>query len=126
MGGAITRRFNERIPVCAINIREQHVITYKYLKEDLSYCAVLYKTEPNEIDQRFYVFSPRNQAALHAGVDKKDIVSTFRAAKDALIAYDEEVEKELLRKIADEDTTLCDCLWFLLLPQLIREFQAAY
>ena len=110
----LTKYARQNLPVCAINIREQHVITYKFLKEDLSYCAVLYKTEPNEIDQRFYVFSPRNQAALHAGVDKKEITSTFRAAKDALIAYDEEVEKELLRKIADEDTTLCDCLWFLI------------
>ena len=110
----LTKYARQNLPVCAINIREQHVITYKYLKEDLSYCAVLYKTEPNEIDQRFYVFSPRNQATLHAGVDKKEIASTFRAAKDALVSYDEEVEKELLRKIADEDTTLCDCLWFLI------------
>lgn len=110
----LTKYARQNLPLCAINIREQHVVTYKYLKEDLSYCAVLYKTEPNEIDQRIYVFSPLIQSALQAGIDKKEVASAYRAAKDALITYDEEVEKELLRKIADEDTTLCDCLWFLI------------
>lgn len=110
----LTKYARQNLPLCAINIREQHTITHKYLKEDLSSCAVLYKTEPNEIDQRFYVFSPRMQAALQEGIDKKEVVATYRAAKDALIPYDEETEKELLRKIADEDTSLCDCLWYLI------------
>lgn len=110
----LTKYAKQNLALCAINIRELHVVTYKYLREDLSNCAVLYKSEPNEIDQRFFVFSPRMQAALQDGIDKKEVAEMYRAAKDALIPYDEETEKELLRKIADEDSTLCDCLWFLI------------
>lgn len=110
----LTKYARNNLGQCAINIREQHIITYKYVKEDPSNLAVLYKIGPQEIDQRILVFSPRMQGALQEGIDKKDVVGTYLSARDNLVAYDDETEKEFLRKIGDEDSTLCDCIWFLI------------
>lgn len=54
------------------------------------------------------------QGALQEGIDKKDVVGTYLSARDNLVAYDDETEKEFLRKIGYEDSTLCDCIWFLI------------
>lgn len=110
----LTKFAKANLPLCAINIQEQHCISYKYQCSDLNNFAVLYKTEPGEIDQRIVVFSPRMQSKLQEGIDKKEAASAYLAAKDNLIPYDEETEKELLRMIGDEDKTLCNCLWFLI------------
>ena len=80
---------------------KMEIITYKYVKEDPSNLAVLYKIGPQEIDQRILVFSPRMQGALQEGIDKKDVVGTYLSARDNLVAYDDETEKEFLRKIGD-------------------------
>lgn len=110
----LTKFAKENLPLCAINILEQHHVTYKYQRNDLQNCSVLYKVGPNEIDKRLIVFSPRMQFQIQQGIDNKEIAATYKAAKDNLIPYEEETEKELLRMVGDEDKTLCDCLWFLI------------
>lgn len=110
----LTKYATQNLSQCVINIQEQRLVTYKYLKEDLCNSAVLYKTGPEEIDQRILAFSPRMQGLLQEGIDKKEVASTYLAAKDNLIPYDLETEKELLRKVGDEDSSLCNCLWFLI------------
>lgn len=110
----LTKFAKNNLSQCAINIQEQHLVTYKYQKEDLYNFAILYKTDPAEIDQRILAFNPRMQSEIQSGIDDKEVAATYQTAKDHLIPYDEESEKELLRMIADEDKTLCDCLWFLI------------
>lgn len=109
----LSRSAKKNLPSCVINIQEQHYKTYEYACEDLFNFAVLYKTE-SSVDQRIVVFSPRMQSQLKEGVDEKEVKQTYMAARDNLIPYDEEVEKELLRKIGDEDCTLCNCLWYMI------------
>ncbi len=110
----LTKFAKNNLSQCAINIQEQHLVTYKYQKEDLCNFAILYKTDPAEIDQRILAFNPRMQSEIQSGIDDKEVAATYQTAKDHLIPYDEESEKELLRMIADEDKTLCDCIWFLI------------
>ncbi len=110
----LTKFAKNNLSQCAINIQEQHLVTYKYQKEDFCNFAILYKTDPAEIDQRILAFNPRMQSQIQSGIDDKEVAATYQTAKDHLIPYDEESEKELLRMIADEDKTLCDCLWFLI------------
>lgn len=99
---------------CAINITEQRLVTYKYIKEDLSSSAVLYKSEANEVDQRIIAFSPKKQSALQESVDKAEVAAAFRAARANLLSsYDDEEEKTLLKMMADVDCSLCNCLWYL-------------
>lgn len=110
----LTKFAKNNLSQCAINIQQQHQVTYKYQKEDFCNFAILYKTDPAEIDQRILVFNPRMQSQIQSGIDDKEVAATYQTAKDHLVPYDEESEKELLRMIADEDKTLCDCLWFLI------------
>lgn len=110
----LTKFAKNNLPLCALNIQEQHLVTYKYQKEDYSTLAILYKTDPTEIDQRILAFNPRMQSQIQSGIDDKEVAATYQIAKDHLVPYDEETEKELLRMIGDEDKTLCDCLWFLI------------
>lgn len=109
----LTKSAKKNIGSCALNIREQHFLSYEYVREDLYNCAVLYKTE-SSVDQRIITFSPRMQSQLQEGIDTKDVKKAYMAARDNLVPYDESVEKELLRRIGDEDCTLSNCLWFLI------------
>ena len=110
----LTKYAKNNLPQCAINIQALHFVSYKYCAEDYSGYACLYKIDPSEVDNRILAFNPRVQAELNKGIDDKEMAATFQAAKDNLIPYDEDTEKELLRMIGDEDKTLCDCLWFLI------------
>lgn len=110
----LTKYARNNLSQCAINIQALHFINYKYCNEDYNGYACLYKTGPSEVDKRILAFNPRLQAELNKGIDDKDVTAAFKAAKDNLIPYDENTEKELLRMIGDEDKTLCDCLWFLI------------
>lgn len=110
----LTKFAKNNLPQCTINIQEQRFLTYKYQKEDFCNFAILYKTGPTEIDQRILAFNPRMQFQIQSGIDDKEVAATYKTAKDKLIPYDEETEKELFRMIADENKTLCDCLWFLI------------
>jgi hypothetical protein len=111
----LTKLARTCLPQCAINITEQRLVTYKYIQEDLANYAVLFKTEPGEIDQRIIAFSPKMQSALQEGLDNADVVAAYRNARANLdSAYDDEEEKELLRKLGDEDCSLCNCLWYLI------------
>ena len=95
-------------------VARRDLVTYKYQKEDYCNFAVLYKTDPTEIDKRILAFNPRMQSQIQSGIDDKEVATTYQIAKDHLVPYDEETEKELLRMIGDEDKTLCDCLWFMI------------
>lgn len=110
----LTKFAKANLSQCVINIQEQYLVTYKYQKEDFYNFAILYKTDPAEIDQRILAFNPRMQSHIQSGIDDREVATTYKTAKDHLIPYDEVTEKELLRMIADEDKTLCDCLWFLI------------
>ena len=110
----LTKFAKNNLPQCAINIQALHFVNYKYCNEDLYGYAYLTKIDPSEVDIRILAFNPRVQAELNKGIDNKEMAATFQAAKDNLIPYDEDTEKELLRMIGDEDKTLCDCLWFLI------------
>ena len=109
----LSRSAKKNLPSCVINIQEQHYKAYKYACEDLFNFAVLYKKE-SSVDQRIIVFSPRMKSQLQEGIDEKEVRQAYMTARDNLVPYDEEVEKELLRKIGDEDCTLCNCLWYLI------------
>lgn len=45
---------------------------------------------------------------------KEDMQKAYSTALDNLLPDNEEIEKELLRLIGDEEKSLCNCLWFLI------------
>lgn len=111
----LTKRAKTNLRTCALNIREQHFITYKYAQEDLSCYAMMYKVDADEIDRRLLLFSPRIQSGLKESMDDKDVPSIYaNAMKDILGSSDDETEKEFLRLLRDEDTTLCQSLAFMI------------
>ena len=104
---------------CAINICEQIVHKYKHQGEELKSYAVLYKFGGG--DERILTFLPGVQAEIKKTIQKHyaaatddDIQTAYSYALGNLLPVNEEVEKELLRLIGDEDKTLCDCLWYLI------------
>ena len=105
----LTKRAKTNLPTCSLNIREQHFITYKYAQEDLSCYAMMYKVDADEIDQRLLLFSPRIQSGLKESMDDKDVPGIYANAMK-----DDETEKEFLRLLRDEDTTLCQSLAFMI------------
>lgn len=110
----LTKAAKSNLPVCAVNIREQRFINYTHYQDDLFPYSVLYRLNADDIDQRILMFSPRLQSQLKLDVDKKEVAAAFCAAKDNLVLYEEEIEKGLLRRIGDEDISLCQCLWYMI------------
>ena len=84
------------------------------MQDDLSNLTVLYKMDSG-IDFRVYAFAPKIQSQLNKGVDDEEANKAYiNASKYLALSYNEEVEKELLRKIGDPDCTLCNCLCYLM------------
>lgn len=102
------------LPFCVINIQERHRGVYEHANDDISNLAVLYKIVPG-IDSRILAFSPKIQSQLNKGIDDEEAnKACINASKYLTLSYNEEVEKELLRKIGDPDCTLCNCLYYLM------------
>lgn len=61
------------------------------------------------IDQRMLTFHPKYQANFK--YEEDDVYSAFR---DHILTYDENEEIELVKRLGDPTTTLCQCLWYLM------------
>jgi hypothetical protein len=90
-----------------INIRELHFADYAYSDSGISPFAFLKKVIGP--DKRFYAFHPNFQANLK--VNEEEQVYSYALAEISSNDYEE--EKELIRRISDPDTSLCQCLWFM-------------
>ncbi len=90
-----------------INIRELHFTDYAYDDVGISPFAFLKKVI--ETDKRLYAFHPNFQANLK--VSEEEQVYSYALAEISSNDYEE--EKELIRRISDPDTSLCQCLWFM-------------
>ena len=92
---------------CVINIREHKYTTYRNIQKDFVGFAVLYHGEG--IDQRMLTFHPKYQANFK--YEEDDVYLAFR---DHILTYDENEEIELVKRLGDPTTTLCQCLWYLM------------
>lgn len=111
----LTKRAKTNLQTCVLNIREQHFIRYKYAQEDFSCYAMMHKVGADEIDQRLLLFSPHIQSELKESIENKDVAGIYAdAMKDILGSSDDETEKEFLRLLRDEDTSLCKSLIFMI------------
>lgn len=108
-GGALhlTSKAKKNLAQCAINIHEQKYTNYKNMQKDFIGFAVLYSVEG--IDQRILTFHPKYQANF-----KYEPEEVYSAFNEHISAYDENEEIELVKKLADPTSTLCQCLWFLM------------
>ncbi len=103
----LTARAKKNLAQCVINIHEQKYTTYRNIQKDFLGFAVLHKVEG--IDQRMLTFHPKYQANFQYEAD--DVYSAFR---DRILSYDTNEEIELVKRLSDPTTTLCQCLWFLM------------
>lgn len=103
----LTARAKKNLAQCVINIHEQKYTTYRNIQKDFLGFAVLHKVEG--IDQRMLTFHPKYQANFQYEAD--DVYSAFR---DHILSYDTNEEIELVKRLSDPTTTLCQCLWFLM------------
>ena len=96
---------------CVINIRAQLFVEYRNAYQDLDCCAYLCKGKVEDVDRRIYLFNPKLQ---NLKFDELDVDESYTAVANSLGNYDEEEEKQLLKMLGDPDTSLCQCLWFLM------------
>lgn len=115
----LTKFAEKHLNECAINICEQIVHNYNHQDEELKCYAALYKFGGG--DERILAFLPGVQTEIKKTIHKRydtatdeDMQTAYSNALDNLLPVNEEVEKELLRLIGDEDKTLCNCLWYLI------------
>ena len=103
----LTAKAKKNLPQCVINIHEQKYAVYRNVQKDLVGYAVLHRVEG--IDQRLLTFHPNFQANFNYEPDE-----VYEAFRDHLLTYDEAEEVELVRRLGDPTTTLCQCLWYLM------------
>lgn len=103
----LTIKAKKNLAQCAINIHEQKYMTYRNIQEDFLGFAVLYNV--SGIDQRMLTFHPKYQANF-----KYEPEEVYAAFHEHISAYDENEEIELMKKLGDPTTSLCQCLWFLM------------
>ena len=103
----LTAKAKKNLAQCAINIHEQKYSTYRNMQKDFMGFAVLYRVEG--IDQRILTFHPKYQANFKYEPDE-----AYSAFHKQLTAYDQNEEIELVKKLADPTSTLCQCLWYLM------------
>lgn len=103
----LTAKAKKNLAQCAINIHEQKYSTYRNMQKDFMGFAVLYRVEG--IDQRILTFHPKYQANFKYEPDE-----VYSAFHKQLTAYDQNEEIELVKKLADPTSTLCQCLWYLM------------
>lgn len=103
----LTTKAKKNLAQCVINIHEQKCTTYPSIQKDLLGFAVLY--HELGIDQRILTFHPKYQ--INFDYETEEVYSAFN---EHILAYDENEEIELVKKLADPASTLCECLWFLM------------
>ena len=103
----LTAKAKKNLAQCVINIREQKYTVYRNVRKDLVGYAVLHRVEG--IDQRLLTFHPNYQANFNYEPDE-----VYEAFHDHLLTYDENEEIELVKRLGDPTTTLCQCLWYLM------------
>jgi len=102
----LTTKARKNLAQCAINIHEQKYTAYQNIRKDFM-AYVLYNVVG--VDQRMLTFHPKYQANFVYEPDE-----VYAAFHEHLLSYDENEEIELIKKLADPTTTLCQCLWFLM------------
>lgn len=115
----LTNYAKKHLSECVINICEQKLYKYKHQQDEIMCFSVLYKFGGR--DERILAFLPGAQSGIRKTINKvsesatsSDMEIAYSTALNNLLSFDEETEKELLRLIADEDKSLCNCLWFLI------------
>ena len=103
----LTKRAKKNLTRCAINIQEQKYTEYKNAKSDYNDSVVLFRG--NGVDRRILTFHPKFQTDF-----KYDPDDAYKAFYNSLSNYDEEEEKELMKRLGDPSTTLCQCIWYLM------------
>lgn len=103
----LTSKAKHNLAQCVINIREQNFKNYPNHNKDILGYAVLHKT--TSIDKRMLVFHPKYQSNFDYEPDE-----VYEAFHESILKYDEDEEIELIKKLGDPTTTLCNCLWFLM------------
>lgn len=103
----LTPKAKKKLAQCVINIREHKYTAYRNASKDLLGFSVLHRVEG--IDQRILTFHPRFQANFTYEPD-----DVYEAFHKHISVYDEDEEIELIRKLGDPKSTLCQCLWYLM------------
>lgn len=117
----LTARAKKNLAKCAINIHEQTYTTYCNIDEDFKGFAVLHRV--TGVDQRILTFHPQYQTNF--SYEQDDVYAAFNST---LTTYDENEEIELIKRLGDPTTSLCQCLWFLMenrkwnYPRQFREY----
>ena len=96
----LTAKAKKNLAQCVINIREQKYTTYRNIQKDFVGFAILYNGEG--IDQRMLSFHPKYQANFK--YEEADVYAAFR---NHILTYDESEEIELVKRLGDPTTTLC-------------------
>ncbi len=102
----LTARAKKNLAQCVINIHEQKFKAYRNIEKDFLGFALYHK---DGIDQRILTFHPKYQANF-----KYEASEAYSALSDHILAYDENEEIELVKRLGDPTTTLCQCLWYLM------------
>lgn len=103
----LTAKAKKNLAKCVINIREQKYAGYQNVQKDLVGFAVLYREEG--IDKRMLTFHPKYQTNF-----KYEDKEVYSAVQNNILTYDQNEEIELVKRLADPTTTLCQCLWYLM------------
>ena len=103
----LTKQAKKDLSRCVLNFHEQKFTEYQNVNSDFNGSAVLFRG--NGRDTSALTFHPKHQTDF-----KYDSDDAYKAYRDRLSDYDEEEEKELMKRIGDPSTTLCQCLWYLM------------
>jgi hypothetical protein len=103
----LTAKAKKKLAQCVINIREHKFTAYRNVSKDLLGFSVLHRVEG--IDQRILTFHPKFQTNFDYEPD--DAYDAFHAY---ISVYDEAEEIELMKRLGDPTSTLCQCLWYLM------------
>ena len=103
----LTAKAKKKLAQCVINIREHKFTAYRNVSKDLLGFSVLHRVEG--IDQRILTFHPKFQTNFDYEPD--DVYDAFH---EYISVYDEAEEIELMKRLGDPTSTLCQCLWYLM------------
>ena len=106
----LTKTAKNNLPSCVINIHEHRYVDYKNAEKDFGGYAILTRTVG--IDRRLVAFHPKYQSKMN--VDVSDIQGYYDAFSNHLNDDNRDEENTLRRMLGDPETTLCQCLWFLM------------
>lgn len=106
----LTTAAKKNLPSCVINIREHRYVDCQNAEKDFGGYAILARTVG--IDRRLATFHPKYQSKMN--VDAEEAQDFYDAFGNHLGDDDRDEENTLRRMLGDPDTTLCQCLWFLM------------